>query len=161
VAPPPPPPPPTGAPAPDPPEVPCAGEVSGVFPDPPFPPFLPPPPEPPEPPSTDPGPPAPYPPPAEVIVPVGKDADELDPATPFKELGVPPCPPDPTVMLKLNGPENGVDPVLYPPAPPPPPPRSITYVLPPPPPPPTTTYSTDVLGDQVGVDAKVPVDVKV
>jgi hypothetical protein len=46
--------------------------------------------------------------------------------------------------------------VIYVPAPPPPP-----YAPVPPPPPPTITYSTVVLADQVGNDAKVPEFVKV
>jgi hypothetical protein len=38
---------------------------------------------------------------------------------------------------------------------------SLLGVAAPPPPPATTTYSTDVFGDQVGNDAKVPELVKV
>jgi hypothetical protein len=94
----------------------------------------------------------------DVIVPVGNAADEFVPAFPLPILVVTLAPPAPILTEKLNGPENGIVPVLYPPAPPPPP---APGDAPPEPPPATTTYSTDVLGDQVGNDANVPELVKV
>jgi hypothetical protein len=103
----------------------------------------------------------PAPPPVEVTVPVGNAEDDGVPWKPGPPLVEPlPAPPAPTLTAKLNGPENGVVPVKYPPAPAPLVPL-LASVAPPPPPPATTTYSTEVDGDQVGNDAKVPEEVKV